>query len=142
MPLVLKNNAPRVHQLGLPSKGQKALVLLPGINPNVDEAAWEKAKEIALVQHYLKTKEIEVMDLEGAKAGEKLDINGLSVAAATKLIGDTFDRAALEDWKKAAEKRGVQSAIEKQLELLEVAGDEDGDAKESEGAKAGEKAKA
>lgn len=129
MSLILKNNAPRVHQLGLPSKGQKALVLLPGINPNVDEAAWEKAKEIALVQHYLKTKEIEVVDVEGAKAGEELDVNSLSVAAATKLIGDTFDRAVLEGWKKKAEKRGVQVAIDNQLKLIEAAGDKDDEEK-------------
>jgi hypothetical protein len=77
--MIVINKAPRHHTIA------HHCVLLPGTN-NIPDATWREAEKIPVIQHYLKTREIEV------KPG---DITKMSVPDALDVIKNTYDLATL-----------------------------------------------
>lgn len=141
----VKNNEARIHGIGMPADVDdgKSIDLLPGVNEVSDEK-WAKAKEIRLVQHYLESKVLEEVSKSTAtkegiatttggttppatasNVATAEDLSGYTVAEATDLIGNTYDKALLQKWAKADNRKGIQDAIAKQIEVLDSDEDED-----------------
>jgi len=117
--MMIKNNEARIHKLG------NSVTLMPGVN-EIDGAAWKEAKKILVVQELVKSGVLEVVgkgsshEEEGEESEEEANesIDNMTVADASALIGETFDKALLNKWKKADKRKGVHDAIEAQLEVV------------------------
>ncbi|RKI39166.1 hypothetical protein D7Y27_22410 [Corallococcus sp. AB004] len=109
----IDNNDARVYAFG-------PVVLRPGANPNVDDAAWKKAtqtkegKYTSAVQALLDARALEV------KSSGPVDFAKLGAEDAVKLVGDTLDKATLEGWLKGEKRAEVKAALEKQLAALKA----------------------
>lgn len=126
MPL-LKNNESRIHFLGTRVR------LAPGIN-EVGEEDWAKLKGQSMVKRLLAARVVEVVrsagdanvtdaTMAGGVATAETDISSMSEADATRLVGETVDRALLTKWAGQA-KGGVREALDKQLAALGVSEEE------------------
>jgi hypothetical protein len=124
--LIVKNTEPRVHSLG------GFVTLLPGVN-EVDEAAWERALSISIVQHYVDEGVFVVAGSAKGKPGEAAAIAGMSVGEAKKLVGETVDLQLLRSWESLEERKGVQSSITAQITKVESAVDTKPPATEDDG---------
>lgn len=144
MKIAIENTQPRVYSIG------DGLVLNPGINATVDKKAWEEAKKIEVVKILIaEGKLAEITPKEAEKRGTPegagdtglggaqgqgsapaIRLTDLKPAEATDMVKKTFDRAVLQAWEKEEKlAASVKSAIEKQYELLQLAG---GDAAKAE----------
>jgi hypothetical protein len=101
------------------------VVLLPG-NNDVPAEGWEEAKEIKIIQGFLKEGSLVEVSGAAAKASEQKGLGDLTVPEAQKLIDETFDRDLLATWRKADERKGVLEAIDAQLDLIKHAGEDAG----------------
>ena len=135
MPLV-KNNEARIHTIGAP-KGGTEIRLMPGAN-EVDADAWATAKTLPVIQAHLRAKTLEEVGASGKTAhptpGPSESLFGKPHASvepptslaqlkpdeAKALVGDTFDKELLGRWKKSDSRKGVQDAIDEQLELIKI----------------------
>jgi|SRR5579859_609154 len=108
--MILKWNQPNIHNIG------GLFLLQPGVNIEVKTSDWEKAKKIPLIQHYLQTKDLEVVDA----TGNNDDLSAFSVSEAVKLVAETFDRNVLNQWLKTDKRSTVTNAIQAQLDKVKV----------------------
>lgn len=130
----IKSTEARVHTIGygyaatVGGSGRKALSfrLLPGINEVLAEA-WEEAKKLTVVRHYISTGAFQELELE--RAG----LRHLTVEAAIEQVGQTFDRDLLKQWKGTETREPVITAIE--LQIDNVTFKPERDATKSEGQK-------
>lgn len=130
----IKSNEARVHTIGygyaatVGGSGRKALSfrLLPGINEVLLEA-WEEAKKLQVVRHYISTGAFQELELE------RSGLRHLTVDAAIDQVGQTFDRDLLKQWKGTETREPVITAIE--LQIDQVTFKPERDASKSEGQK-------
>lgn len=52
----IENTEARVHHVG------NEITLLPGVNDNVDEKAWDKVKDLPVVKHHVKVGHFVIID--------------------------------------------------------------------------------
>lgn len=113
----IKSSDARVHTIGygyaatVGGTGRKALSfrLLPGINEVLLEA-WEAAKKLPVVQHYIREGVFQPLELE------RSGLRHLTVDAAIDQVKQTFDRDLLKQWKGSETREPVISAIELQVD--------------------------
>lgn len=113
----IKSSEARVHTIGYGyaattgGTGRKSLEfrLLPGINEVLSEA-WDAAKKLPVVQHYIRTGAFQELELD------RSGLRHLTVDAAITQVGQTFDRDLLKQWKGSETREPVISAIELQID--------------------------
>jgi len=106
--MLITNKEPRIHHLG------EHVRLLPGAN-EVDAKAWEAAKKIAVVRHYLDEGTFIEHATKSATA-----IGSLAPAEAIRLVGETFDEALLQQMRAAEKRAEVLAAIEAQVAKVQL----------------------
>ena len=106
--MLITNKEPRIHHLG------EHLRLLPGAN-EVDAKAWEQAKKIFVVRHYL-DEGIFIEHPSKSASG----IGTLSQGEALKLIAETFDESLLQQMRGAEKRAEVLAAIDAQVAKLQL----------------------
>lgn len=89
--------------------------LMPGVN-NVDDADWEKAKELAQVKYWIS--ERECIELDSTPLAKRPPRD------AVKIVKDTWNRIQLEKWREDDKRPQVQDAISQQIKALEPTADE------------------
>lgn len=84
------------------------------IGPNeIDEDQWSKALEHPITKHLVEMGEVE------AEEGDLGDISEITpISKAVSIIEMTFDQEKLAEWKDQDDRKGVQKAIDDQLEKL------------------------
>jgi hypothetical protein len=107
---LVENTESRVHNLG------GHCILMPGVN-QVDDEAWGRAAEIAVVRHYVSVGVFVVEDAAAPAPGESL-LKGMSKSKAALLVAKTFDVRQLKAWLEAEGRGTVRSALESQLDAI------------------------
>lgn len=115
----IKSSEARVHTIGygyaatVGGTGRRALEfrLLPGINEVLLEA-WNEAKKLKVVQHYIRVGAFQELELE------RKGLRHLTVEAAIDQVGQTYDRDLLKEWKGDETREPVITAIELQIDQV------------------------
>ena len=127
--------------LSLPVPGGSAIVLKPGVNPNIKESDWTEIAKNPIIKKKiddgiivpmpskLKTasnaeekKKIKEEIQSELNSGAAKDLAEYTVKEAAKLITETYDVEILKQWKYEENRSTVQKAIDEQLELISSEG--------------------
>jgi hypothetical protein len=127
--------------LSLPVPGGSAIVLKPGVNPNIKESDWSEVAKNPIIKKKiddgiivpmpskLKTasnaeekKKIKEEIQSELNSGAAKDLAEYTVKEAAKLITETYDVEILKQWKYEENRSTVQKAIDEQLELISSEG--------------------
>lgn len=127
--------------LSLPVPGGSAIVLKPGVNPNIKESDWSEVAKNPIIKKKiddgiivpmpskLKTasnaedkKKIKEDIQSELNSGAAKDLAEYTVKEAAKLITETYDVEILKQWKYEENRSTVQKAIDEQLELISSEG--------------------
>lgn len=100
------NNTKQIMNLG------GHVILLPGLNANVDREAFEKATQIKLVQWHIEQGNL------GPADGDEEDPTKVPEPAALKMIGQTIQVDFLQAWASREKRARVSEALGRRLELL------------------------
>ena len=123
--------------LSLPVPGGSAIVLKPGVNPNIKESDWSEVAKNPIIKKKiddgiivpmpskLKTasnaedkKKIKEEIQSELNSGAAKELAEYTVKEAAKLITETYDVEILKQWKYEENRSTVQKAIDEQLELI------------------------
>lgn len=127
--------------LSLPVPGGSAIVLKPGVNPNIKESDWSEVAKNPIIKKKiddgiivpmpskLKTasnaeekKKIKEEIQSELNSGAAKDLAEYTVKEAAKLITETYDVEILKQWKYEENRSTVQKAIDEQLDLISSEG--------------------
>lgn len=113
----VRNHEKRMYDL-------EGVKLLPGLNSNVDEAMWKKAKSHPVVKNLIDAGKVEEVLTPKASVGKGsnqqsvVDLTKMQPKAAIELVKDTIEVLTLQAWKKIEKRKTVVSAIDAQLKEL------------------------
>ncbi|MBL6722490.1 MAG: hypothetical protein ISQ13_00615 [Candidatus Margulisbacteria bacterium] len=127
--------------LSLPVPGGTAIVLKPGVNPNIKESDWSEVAKNPIIKKKIddgiivpmpsklkaasnadEKKKIKEEIQSELNSGAAKDLAEYTVKEATKLITETYDVEILKQWKYEENRSTVQKAIDEQLELISSEG--------------------
>jgi len=127
--------------LSLPVPGGTAIVLKPGVNPNIKESDWSEVAKNPIIKKKIddgiivpmpsklkaasnadEKKKIKEEIQSELNSGAAKDLPEYTVKEATKLITETYDVEILKQWKYEENRSTVQKAIDEQLELISSEG--------------------
>jgi len=127
--------------LSLPVPGGSAIVLKPGVNPNIKESDWSEVAKNPIIKKKIddgiivpmpsklkaasnadEKKKIKEEIQSELNSGAAKDLAEYTVKEAAKLITETYDVEILKQWKYEENRSTVQKAIDEQLELISSEG--------------------
>jgi hypothetical protein len=101
----------------VPKKDGGPLVIMPGSNVVPDDV-WSYVKKHPTVQSLLSAQFlVEVLDGKGKSVESLAELSGTK---AVELVEKTYDEGLLESWIVSDKRKGVQKAIEKQLQRIVI----------------------
>jgi hypothetical protein len=127
--------------LSLPVPGGSAIVLKPGVNPNIKENDWSEVAKNPIIKKKIddgiivpmpsklkiasnaeEKKKIKEEIQSELNSGAAKELAEYTVKEAAKLITETYDVEILKQWKYEENRSTVQKAIDEQLELISSEG--------------------
>lgn len=98
---------------------EQKFTLLPG-NNEIPDDQWEEVKKHPLLKHYMSDKSL--VEMTKPEKDNKKSREGLAqydMPQSLEIIKGTFDKVLLAKWQGIETREGVQSAIKKQLDMIE-----------------------
>lgn len=144
MKVIVRWNKSHVMSVGTGLADGSVVQFMPGPN-EVDAKTWENVKKNPLIKTRMETEivdpkrgkvfllEVVSKKVDETKGEEKETVEGISelgVKEAKALVEETFNTTLLREWQESETRKGVLTAIEKQLEAIEKERESESDSQE------------